>query len=143
MLAAMQRVGSNGEAFWRYMKRVAQASRSRGLDPNAKPSFQFTNADFTPVGSLYGTGNEGFEGQQGTNAQFTVSFGEVKDTSLRPPGASQQFCYKRFTFRSTGVVGTPPTVAQLDVNEPVRASTAQHVAHALVGPMLCDEGYSN
>jgi hypothetical protein len=143
MMAAIQRVGSNGEAFWRFMKRRAQAERSRNINPNAVPSFQFTSSEFKPLGGLFGESGKGFEGQQGTNAQFTVTFGEPADTSLRPPGVGQQFCYKRFTFRSTGVVGTPPSNAELRINEPVQASSAQHVAHALVGPMLCDEGYSN
>ncbi len=141
MMAAMQRVGSNGEAYWRYMKKVARAERERAGNAGAVPTYQFSSGEFAGAGSLFGTSNQGFEGQQGTNASFTVRFGDPKD-GPRPAGFSQEFCFKRFTFRSTGMVGTAIPAAELDVNEAVQTGTARHVGSALVGPMLCDEGYA-
>lgn len=137
MQGAMYRVGQNGQAFWDYMSRFSKAQR-RQLGQVFEPTYPFHSADFMTNGKVFGTGAGSFEQEQNTPASFTVVFREPRD-GPRPAGFGKEFCFKRFTFESTGQVGEAEQ--NLRWNDPVRSASARHVSHALVGPLLCDEGF--
>jgi hypothetical protein len=142
MMAAMQRVGRNGEVYWKLIKATREANLQDGV--TSAPAYSFTDGEFVTNGRLFHGGEEGFEEQQNTISHFEVIFTRPKE-GPRPAGYSQQFCFKRFTFESRGWVGEAPPLNSGDVkrNQVVEYGEARHIGHALVGPMLCDEGYSN
>ncbi len=137
MMGAMQRVGKNGQAFWDYMDRF-QRQRQRQFNDNSSPEYPFFSADFLTQGKVFGTPLGSFETEQNTPANFSVVFTEPRD-GPRPPGFSKEFCFKRFTFEATGNIGTPE--ANLRYDDAVRSATSRTISHALVGPLICDEGF--
>ncbi len=169
MMIAMQKVGTNGETYWRYMNRLhrvqgvgvgapANGNAAGDIQPEViigadgvpeliprgdKPSYRFHMEQFATARGLFGSGTDDFQHRQDVNAGFDVVFSDPKD-GPRPPGYSKDFCFKRFTFTSLGTISEPNAADRvLNFREPQRNSQARHVAHALVGPMLCDEGYGN
>ncbi len=137
MVAGHQRVGANGQVFWDYMSRV-QHLLQRERNINEVPSYALSSQEFLTNGKIYGAETSSFEKEQNTNASFTITFSDPRD-GPRPAGFSREFCFKRFTFESTGKVGEDP-LAEVRWNDAVRTATSSYFSHALVGPLLCDEG---
>lgn len=139
LMAAMHRVGENGQVFWDYLDRIQTVQR-RELGQVNTVEYPLSSGEFLTSNRVFGGGESSFENEQGTDATFNVVFRDPRD-GPRPAGFSKEFCFKRFTFISTGRVGEAGDENNLRWNDAVRTSSSRTISHAMVGPLLCDEGF--
>ncbi|MEL6179039.1 MAG: pilus assembly PilX N-terminal domain-containing protein [Myxococcota bacterium] len=187
LLSFTDRVGSNAQAYWSYLSNLSnfrlEQAEANTEEPPVDPYryvvtkddlytasdvffmasdacvFNDTDGDGILDGSnLFDSTCVGFMTEQNSQINFVTTISEPRD-GPRAPGFSNNFCFKRFTFRSCGYVSAPglavdpcaslvdPTVAPpvlpLDPENPTSVATRQHVAYALVGPIDCSGGYYN
>jgi len=127
LMAAFAVVSQSGDGFWTVMKRNQRASNS------AQASITLTTADFS--GTLF----QNTDDNQLLNPRVTVNIGQPLD-GMRAAGYSGDFCFKRLTFDSTGVVGRDTTtLTQVELqDEFARSATRSFRAQGLLGPIECE-----
>ena len=148
LMAGLQRFQSGGRAFdsgWTQFERKRQAEFGQAVAPLPYPLID--SAEFNALPDRFfgsHTDNQSFEAQQNTDAVFTVQVSNIKPARNPPFGFDPSFCFNRYTVTATGTVGeVAGTIADLNMKNPQRGSTSTHVAHVLMGPIQCDQGYRN
>jgi Tfp pilus assembly protein PilX len=127
LMAAMGVISQSGDGFWTLMKR---AHRENPNAAAASPEMSMTQSDFT---TLF---NNPAADTTTLTPRFTVRVHTPLD-GMRATGYSEDFCFKRLTFDSTGAVGDDASTAQIQ-DQFIRASTRAFRAEALMGPMECE-----
>jgi len=130
---ALGQAATNGEAIWQFMKQNAHATAADSGTNVADVQTTYTFGD-TELQTAFGV-------TPIADASVLEPFLEVTMSNpldgFTAPGYSQDFCFKRFQFDSTGRLGTiPADVEKLDPH--IRYSRYNHRAYGVLGPLECE-----